>query len=51
MINEIRIVNNIGIERARARTMSEGLKCNSTLTELNLRCDEKNDKEEKKQNK
>ena len=31
--------NNIGDEGA--RMISEGLKCNSTLTELNLSCDEK----------
>jgi len=30
--------------------ISEGLKCNSTLTTLNLEGDEKNDKEGKKQN-
>jgi len=27
--------------------ISEGLRCNSTLTRLDLECDEKNDKERK----
>ena len=45
MINAIWTGNNIGIEGA--RIISEVLKCNSTLTELNLGCDEKNDKERK----
>ena len=39
MINVIWTGNNIGDEGA--RMISEGLKCNSTLTKLNLRSDEK----------
>ena len=39
MINEIWTANNIGDEGA--RMISEALKINSTLTKLNLRCDEK----------
>ena len=45
MVNVTWTVNNIGEEGA--RMISEGLKCNSTLTELNLQGDEKNDKERK----
>ena len=41
------IVNKIGDEGA--RMISEGLKNNSTLTKLNLSCDEKNGKEERKE--
>ena len=47
MINEIWTDNNIGDEGA--RMISEGLKCNSTLTTLYLGGDEKNDKEERKE--
>ena len=39
MIKMKQIGNNIGAEGA--RMISEGLKSNSTLTELDLRCDEK----------
>ena len=39
------IVNNIGAEGA--KMISEGLKSNSTLTELDLSCDEKEEKENK----
>jgi len=39
--------NGIGDEGA--RMISERLKCNSTLTTLDLSCDEKNDKEERKE--
>ena len=41
------IDNGFGTEGA--RMISEGLKCNSTLTILNLTGDEKNDKEERKE--
>ena len=40
-------MNGIGAEGA--RMISEALKCNSTLTELNLSGDEKNDKEKKRE--
>ena len=41
-MNEVQTAKNIGTEGA--RMISEALKCNSTLTELNLNGDEKNDK-------
>ena len=37
--NDIWTDNDIGVEGA--RMISEGLKCNSTLTELNMESDEK----------
>ena len=47
-MNEVWTGNDIGAEGA--RMISEALKSNSTLTELDLRGDEKNDKERKKRN-
>ena len=46
MINVIWTGNNIRVQGA--RMISEVLKCNSTLTKLNLSGEEKNDKEKKK---
>ena len=49
IINIIWTGNNIGDEGA--RMISEALKCNSSLTELNLNGDEKNGKKRKKEKK